>query len=943
MSEKDVVEIPFQGYPTIPIASNSAKGIASFDAKDFAVNNGEVSAIWGRGLPQYIGNIVGQEEGEGDLTWTIDKTTIIENRPVQIGEYVMLNGTYGDFVQGDIFVITGVNIDGENFTVTTDNQKVLSFAIKGNPGAGWNTLEKVDLTKENVVATATDDGINIDATGEVVAAGESHSTEIVFNIPIKAGGGVKITGGGKDTPATVAADLLQTSGQSETQAMSQKAVTEAIAEERATASAEVKAEETRAKAEENKLAEEISKKIGNLNIENGDGEGSLQQKYVKDGIDYSANAAGENAVAFGGKRFDKLSDANRTATSAEGNQSFASGGSTHSYGDFSAAFGKDTIARQRASFAAGSSTAGMTEEEFNAFFWDNINNVGIHGGSKNTAGQICDFTGAPYEKSFAFAMALGCECEATGPRSFATGDNAKAQSTGATATGTRTIASGVNSTATGADTVASEDCSFAANQGTKATGYNSSAFGLNTKAEGNHSIAFGEETQTTAPGAIAEGYKTKASGEHSHAGGGQYTEAVGFNSFAFGANVHANAENSAAFGYETVVNSDNGFAVGKNNVMRRDVYFQVGNGTNWDVRSDAFVVLKDGRAKVQTAPTEDTDVLRKTDVNEVYEISSTVYSALDMLATAAISASPKALRIPYAKVNTGIIAPPSALNYGTCYYILRVLAKPSSGAGVIEVTFENVSTSTKGIRPIGYIRQGIGGTTSTWWWSGWTSETFVDLTSEQTISGIKTFSNYIKTPQVANASGKGLVRYKDTEVKSVFGNDSSAAVLMGNTDRPYYSKSGSDFTGAALALLSDITGGGNLYLHTLNFIAYGVSGLNAAGAITVTIERYSSASTPATSDDFYNLFPSNKPVVGTSYTSVGNVICVMRCTPKVTTSSGTEYPGKIQEADIYFTSTTPTGSTVDNSGLIKGVDLVKITEAEYAYPIRFQNDIVTEL
>lgn len=87
-----------------------------------------------------------------------------------------------------------------------------------------------------------------------------------------------------------------------------------------------------------------------------------------------------------------------------------------------------------------------------------------------------------------------------------------------------------------------------------------------------------------------------------------------------------------------------------------------------------------------------------------------------------------------------------------------------------------------------------------------TSDTTVVRTNtDQTVSGIKTFSNYIKTPQVANASGKALVRYKDTEVKSVFGNDSSASVLMGNTDRPYYSKSGSDFDGTELALKSDVT------------------------------------------------------------------------------------------------------------------------------------------
>ena len=81
----------------------------------------------------------------------------------------------------------------------------------------------------------------------------------------------------------------------------------------------------------------------------------------------------------------------------------------------------------------------------------------------------------------------------------------------------------------------------------------------------------------------------------------------------------------------------------------------------------------------------------------------------------------------------------------------------------------------------------------------------VKLDTDQTVDGIKTFSNYIKTPQVASVEGKGLVRYKATEGKSVYGNDSTGNVLMGNTDRPSYSKSGSDFTGTDLALYSDVT------------------------------------------------------------------------------------------------------------------------------------------
>ena len=132
MSEKDVVEnVDSPGAISIPTASNSAKGIASFNAKDFTVNNGEVSAIWERGVPQYVGIIVGQEEGEGDLTWTVDAASLVDNRPVKIGEYIMLREDAFGFARGEVFVITGISAD-ENFLVITDNQSV--FSLQGEVG-----------------------------------------------------------------------------------------------------------------------------------------------------------------------------------------------------------------------------------------------------------------------------------------------------------------------------------------------------------------------------------------------------------------------------------------------------------------------------------------------------------------------------------------------------------------------------------------------------------------------------------------------------------------------------------------------------------------------------------------------------------------------------------------------------------------------------------------
>lgn len=253
-----------------------------------------------------------------------------------------------------------------------------------------------------------------------------------------------------------------------------------------------------------------------LNIENSTGNSSLRQKYSVNDVDYGAVATGENAAAFGGKRWDTLTDSSKTPTSAEGKQSLAAGGSVHAIGDFSAAFGQDTIAE---------------------------------------------------------------------------GDN-----------------------------------SFTANQQTKATGKNSSAFGLNTKAGGAHSAAFGAETQATAAAAIAEGYKTIASGLHAHAGG-QYTEAAGADSVAYGKNAYANAERSFALGHGILVNFPDVFAAGKFNALRNDVLFQIGNGTDLNNRRDAFRVLRDGRAKVQTAPKESNDVVRLQEINDLENVYVRRYKA----------------------------------------------------------------------------------------------------------------------------------------------------------------------------------------------------------------------------------------------------------------------------------------------------------------------------
>ena len=152
MSEKDVVEnVDSPGEISIPYATNDNPGIASFDSNDFTVGPyGKVSSIVERGIPQYLGKITGTGTGTTDLNWEVDWTSRPTNskgevdkaKRIKIGEYIMLTEHFNQFVPGDIFRITSVQIEGSKYTVKTNNVRALSLASivgpqgeQGNEGA----------------------------------------------------------------------------------------------------------------------------------------------------------------------------------------------------------------------------------------------------------------------------------------------------------------------------------------------------------------------------------------------------------------------------------------------------------------------------------------------------------------------------------------------------------------------------------------------------------------------------------------------------------------------------------------------------------------------------------------------------------------------------------------------------------------------------------------
>ena len=91
-----------------------------------------------------------------------------------------------------------------------------------------------------------------------------------------------------------------------------------------------------------------------------------------------------------------------------------------------------------------------------------------------------------------------------------------------------------------------------------------------------------------------------------------------------------------------------------------------------------------------------------------------------------------------------------------------------------------------------------------WTGSKWDALGSTIDTSAFVLKSGDTMSGNLKVDEIDNTNGNALVRYKSTESKNVFGGSNYDCVLMGNSTRPYYSNSGSDFSGNELALKSDI-------------------------------------------------------------------------------------------------------------------------------------------
>lgn len=381
-----------------------------------------------------------------------------------------------------------------------------------------------------------------------------------------------------------------------------------------------------------------------LNIENSTGNSSLRQKYSVNDVDYGAVASGENATAFGGKRYNKLTDDNRTPTSAEGNQSFAAGASSHAYGDYAIAMAKDNKSYQAASFTVGGGNrTGRTEAEFNDFYWDSVNNVGLHGGSKDANGNIIDTYGDTYAESYSFGGTFGEVNINRGRDSIVGGIGNKvdalqsvvAGDRNVSITGAKHIVAGFNNNVTDVNNTVNGDSNTVAGPDNIVGGYKNNVNGLantingaNNTAEGDYNLIEGQANITASRSSTIVGYKNAIGyTRDDNLSNAQKTILEVRDEFVAGAGNTASHGNGGLIGLGLKTGRNEQVAIGVANEGKSDTVFEVGNGSyiqdasgaiHVTSRKNAFEVLTDGRAKVQTAPKDNDDVVRFEEIDDVY-------------------------------------------------------------------------------------------------------------------------------------------------------------------------------------------------------------------------------------------------------------------------------------------------------------------------------------
>ena len=373
-----------------------------------------------------------------------------------------------------------------------------------------------------------------------------------------------------------------------------------------------------------------------------------------------------------------------TGTKAIGNASVAFGNDTQSKGNYAAAFGSSTQANGVNSVAMGDkSIANAASSKV-----EGINNIannsayvaptpgGGGGGSVEptppSTFNVEEHYGEGSHVEGAYNSAYGFAAHAEGLKVSARGHYSHAEGTATISAGESSHAEGGNTQANGKWSHAEGDSSIASNNGShaegksQATGGYSHSEGSGTNAIGQGSHAEGRNTQATEDFSHAEGVSSVSSGVGSHAEGnstasntyahsegesttasgenshsqGKWTKAVGNNSTAVGISTTATGNNSFAggngseavkngsfvYGFGLKSNQENQAVFGVYNAPYNATLLVVGNGSRDNYRTNAFEVYQDGRAKVQTAPKDNDDVVRKLELDTKYDKTGGIIS-----------------------------------------------------------------------------------------------------------------------------------------------------------------------------------------------------------------------------------------------------------------------------------------------------------------------------
>jgi hypothetical protein len=202
-----------------------------------------------------------------------------------------------------------------------------------------------------------------------------------------------------------------------------------------------------------------------------------------------------------------------------------------------------------------------------------------------------------------------------GSYGVAFGMDNNANQTGSFASGRENIADGKYSFVAGLRNLVGY-LGVAFGQGNKVFGFNSAGFGDNNTIgkNANNSVATGYLNNVGGANSFASGYGNHATSTNSFVIGN--TNVAGNkNCFAGGNNSQTYHPSGFVFGDNLYTGADKQIVFGQYNSPNASDVFQVGGGNADNNRWNAFRVLKDGRAKIKTGPSEWDDVANKSYVD----------------------------------------------------------------------------------------------------------------------------------------------------------------------------------------------------------------------------------------------------------------------------------------------------------------------------------------